>query len=318
MTRPRPDPRDRDLKVWSRDRDHVSRPNIPGYYSSQVECYEQFLLFVNDHGLHQYVAEPTRGDIILDLVLCNNSAIISDISVLCPFSTSDHNAVSLSICVSPTLSKSETFYYDFNNADFEKLNEYLSSINWDYEFSFVFNAEDYWRVFLSYLYQAIDLFIPKKKIVLKLKARKTYPKYIKQMFTRKAVMWKRWKTSRFDEHRQAYVAYASKCKLALENYQRAKELNLIDSNDLGRFYRYVSKKFNKGHEVGPIIDRLNGNTLITDDSKKANIFGEYFGSKSRIDESISLDNIDFSADKVHKTLWRLKSSTSIMWSRRST
>jgi hypothetical protein len=93
------------------------------------------------------------------------------------------------------------------------------------------------------------------------------------MFARKAVMWTRWKTSRLDEHRQVYVAYASTCKVALENYHRAKELNLIDSNDLGRFYRYVNKKFNKGHEVGLIIDRLNGNTLITNDSQKANIFG---------------------------------------------
>ena len=133
------------------------------YYSSQVKCYEQFLLFVNDHGLHQYVPEPTRGDNILDLVLCNNPTIITDISVLCPFSTSDHNAVSLSICVSPALIKSETFYYDFNNADFEKLNEYLSSINWDYEFSFVFNAEDYWRVLkVIYIKQLTCLYLRRK------------------------------------------------------------------------------------------------------------------------------------------------------------
>jgi hypothetical protein len=166
------------------------------------------------------------------------------------------------------------------------------------------------------------LFVPKKKFVSKLRARKTYPKYLKQMFTRKSVMWKRWKTSLLDQHRQAYVTYATKCKLALENYQRTKELDLIDSNDLGRFYRYVSKKFNKCHDVGPIIDRLNGNTLVSDDSEKANIFGKYFGSvfttddgslpaiQSRIEESISLDSIDFSVDKVHKTLMRLKPSTS--------
>jgi hypothetical protein len=91
----------------------------------------------HDFGLHQYVSEPTRGNNILDLVLCNNPSVISDISVLCPFSTSDHNVVSLNICVLPTPSASEKFYYDFNHADFDNLNAYLSSINWDFEFSFV-------------------------------------------------------------------------------------------------------------------------------------------------------------------------------------
>jgi len=35
-TRPRlrPNPETRDLKFWSQDRDHVSRPNIPAYLSA--------------------------------------------------------------------------------------------------------------------------------------------------------------------------------------------------------------------------------------------------------------------------------------------
>ena len=85
---------------------------------------------------------------------------------------------------------------------------------------------------------------------------------------------------------------------------------------MGR-YRYVNKKFYKVHEVGHIIDRMNGNTLITFDSRKANIFGEYFSNvfteddgslaevKSRIEESVQLDSVDFSTDKVYKTLRRL-------------
>ena len=40
------------------------------YHSSQFKCCEQFLLFINDHSLYQYVLEPTRGDNILVLVLC--------------------------------------------------------------------------------------------------------------------------------------------------------------------------------------------------------------------------------------------------------
>ena len=120
------------------------------------------------------------------------------------------------------------------------------------------------------------------------------------------------------------VAYATKCKLVLENHLRTKELDLIDSNDLGRFYKqaYVSKKFDKCHDIGPISDRLNGDTLVTDDRRKADIFGKYFGSvfttddgslpavKSRTEESTSLETIVFTVDNVDKTLRRLKSSVS--------
>jgi hypothetical protein len=93
------------------------------YYSSQVKSYEQFLLFINYLGLHQYVSLPTSGNNILDLVLCNNPAIISYISVLRPFRISDYNAVSLGLCVLPTLSASRTFYYEFKNANFETLKQ---------------------------------------------------------------------------------------------------------------------------------------------------------------------------------------------------
>jgi len=35
-------------------------------------------------------------------------------------------------------------YHDFKHANYEMIEMYLSGIDWECEFSFVFNVEDYW------------------------------------------------------------------------------------------------------------------------------------------------------------------------------
>jgi hypothetical protein len=82
-------------------------------------------------------------------------------------------------------------YYNFNDADYDSLNYYMFSINWDYEFSFVFTTEEYWDIFLKHLTTAIDLLVPQRKRIAKqLRNRKTYPRYVKNMLNRKALLWK--------------------------------------------------------------------------------------------------------------------------------
>ena len=70
------------------------------YLASQEKYYHMCVDFINDLGLHQFVCDPIRNTNILDIVLSNNHALISDISIQCPFSTSDHNMVQFSINIS--------------------------------------------------------------------------------------------------------------------------------------------------------------------------------------------------------------------------
>jgi len=57
-------------------------------------------------------------------------------------------------------------YYDYRGADYDSMEAYLSSVDWFYEFSFVFNVEDYWRIFVYRLYTAIEAYVPVKRIPL--------------------------------------------------------------------------------------------------------------------------------------------------------
>ena len=52
-----------------------------------------------------------------------------------------------------TVDKLEVFYIDnYKDADYDSLNYYMSCINWDYKFSFVFKIEEYWDVFYKASY----------------------------------------------------------------------------------------------------------------------------------------------------------------------
>ena len=88
---------------------------------------KEFLKFCSDFGYEQLINFPTRGDKFLDLVLTNDPLLVSRLTVGPPFSTSDHDSVTLSI-IPPTLNctpscynysadASKDVYYDYSTAD---------------------------------------------------------------------------------------------------------------------------------------------------------------------------------------------------------
>ena len=152
------------------------------------------LLTVNDLGLHQFVCNPTRNDNILDLVLSNNRALISDINIQCPFSTSNYNMVQFSINIPnnyQTIVNDCSVYYDYKNADFDGISDYLSCINWDYEFSFVVTIDEYWNIFYCHLFNLIELHVPKRQLRNNpIRNKKSYPRNLLKMLNLKAILWK--------------------------------------------------------------------------------------------------------------------------------
>ena len=53
-----------------------------------------FFYFVMNNGLHQMVRNPTRDENILDILLTNENLAVINVTVLAPFSTSDHSSFS--------------------------------------------------------------------------------------------------------------------------------------------------------------------------------------------------------------------------------
>ena len=78
---------------------------------------ENFVNFISEHNLLNYVMSPTRNDNILDFVLTNDSDLIMNTLVEINVSFSDHNTVNCILDIDFTQSQ-----------DSKKLMEYLMSV----------------------------------------------------------------------------------------------------------------------------------------------------------------------------------------------
>ena len=117
--------------------------NLPGidwfyYHAAYNAVSELFIHFVNSYGLTQFVNQPTHNNNILNLVLCSSSSLVSDINVLPPISTSDHDVILFISNVSTDMNMShyEMHYdsYNYVRADYISLNNYLLTVDWNAQF----------------------------------------------------------------------------------------------------------------------------------------------------------------------------------------
>ena len=68
---------------------------------------------------------------MLDLVLTDISGLISDVIVEGPIGNSDNNTIHFSVNIehNDITNDADILYYNFNDADYDSLNYYMSSIN---------------------------------------------------------------------------------------------------------------------------------------------------------------------------------------------
>ena len=129
-----------------------------------------FCEFVFENNLDQLVIEPThhKGN-ILDLILTNCSKIVHDVKVHSNISCipTDHFIISSSLKV-PNIPLSKTksqFVYNYRQADFIQLADYLLNCNFEPCLtSYDLDLEYVWSFIKSTIHKAMDLFIPKVKL----------------------------------------------------------------------------------------------------------------------------------------------------------
>jgi hypothetical protein len=122
---------------------------------------------VTELGPIQFVPECTRNDSLLDLVLCDDPLIVSNISVECPFSTSDHDSIVFQLLLPATepvrpCGCFNSFYYDFKNADYESILNSLANVNWDELIDNCSDVNSAWCTFINQINAAVDDYVPRK------------------------------------------------------------------------------------------------------------------------------------------------------------
>ena len=140
-----------------------------------------------------------------------------------------------------------------------------------------------WNQFKSIIWPIIDIYVPTKFIPHNKKFKvKQYPKHIKKLLTRKAAIWRTFKTNKSQELKIKYTDIANRCRLEILKHDREKEERILKANNLGTFYKYVNKKISSKTGVAPLKDP-QGNLIISD-LEKANLLNDYFQSAFTVDD----------------------------------
>jgi hypothetical protein len=135
---------------------------------SPQSASSEFIEFLQEHQLSQQVTRPTRhrqGQIssLLDLVIISSELSVSSVLHTPPVGKSDHDVISFHSenCIMEKLPNQPR--YNFKSADYVLLNDIISSIRWDEEFSNL-ELNDKLDMLQNFLQNIIKTFIPLSKL----------------------------------------------------------------------------------------------------------------------------------------------------------
>ena len=132
---------------------------IMGDFNLHIDWSNQVGHGIRDSFLEQYVMELTREQAILDLVLCNETGIINDLSVRDPLRRSDHSMVEFKIQMEREKVKSSTNVLCLNKGDYNGMREELAKVDWKHKL-YGGSIEEQWRTFKTIFYTAQQKYIP--------------------------------------------------------------------------------------------------------------------------------------------------------------
>ena len=227
--------------------------------------------FVLECSLTQFVSAPTRDQSLLDLVLCNDPLLISRAVVGPSFGTSDHSSISFNAnLVKEVVNSQNIARYNFRKANIDLLRALLQGINWSIEFSCCAHVDDFYSVFINVLFKCISVSVPKCRAFMH---SKKFPKYIYDLERKKLQLWRKRK---LPGGQNKYRKFALRCTNAKRKFVQSREMSILNSRDLSKFYSYAKSKRVNQTGIAPLYDS-NG-VICVENQDKARILNDYFCS----------------------------------------
>ena len=181
-----------------------------------------------------------------------------------------------------------------------------------------FNPDDLWTAFCDVLNYAIDLFIPSVMMHNSNIGRvRRYPSHIRVLFKRKLCLWQQMK--RYPHESNLSVRYKQltlDCRAAVRDFECKQETKLIDSQNINNLYKYINRKLRNSSSCPVLYDQTG--SCVYSDLDKAELFNAHFHSVNvdddgnlpkfsrRVETNTKLDTVQFTAEKIHKVIKRLK------------
>ncbi|EYC44238.1 hypothetical protein Y032_0467g1986 [Ancylostoma ceylanicum] len=226
-----------------------------------------FLEFFSRCGLHQNVTLPTHSNNILDLVL-SSTAIVSNVNVLPPLGSSDHNIVSFRI--HEDFSNSIQPLPDFLNVDYSALDDFLACIDWISLFDQYSSCSEVYTRFCTVIYGALGKFVPIKPPNT---ITPTLPPHIQALICQKQRLFREIQSPLSSP---LYKKVCRDIEHHLRKYQANYERRLASKASSKKLYQYVRHRIKLSSRLPTLADS-SGN-LFVKDADKANALGLQFSS----------------------------------------
>jgi len=253
-----------------------SHPPSAGY---ELSIYN----FCDNNGFSQCVQESTRGEHTLDIVCVDEPILVSSISVQPPFASTDHDSVDFELLLPSTTESGANIntaqtskHYLWSRVDYQAMSEYLYSVDWSQMFTTNLTPDNIWSAFCERLDEAIELFVPAVEVSSKRRAKiRHYPRHVRRLIAKKLTVWRAYKANRSDSGLKAkYRKLSDDCREAIKKHEIYVESKVIDSNNIGSFYKHVNKKLSNRSNIGALTT-TNGDTASTDLDKAILLFCVY-------------------------------------------
>lgn len=260
--------------------------------SIYLDCFQ-------DNFLKQLVKDVTRGNNILDLVLCNNEKMIKNLTVCETLGDSDHNIIQFDLQMEKQQqSVNREKIPNFAKGEFDKLRSLLRLVNWEKELGngTVFEM---WEKF--------------KEILRKVQAECVPEKIIRTKKGKRPLWWTNDIKLAIQSKKRSFINYKEHGTIGnLEEYRKARdrvnqevrknkrkseiELARTSKKDTKRFFSYFKVNNRKKERVGPIKDN---NRLLETDIEIVEALNNHFSSVFTRENELNFLNME---DNKHKLI----------------
>ena len=265
----------------------VQKPNViagdfnfsdVNWITMQGEAHSQeFVSSVQDCFLTQHVDFPTRisSGTMPDLVFSSDANLIQSIDQIGQLGSSDHSMLLITVAATPPRSVSTEEIPDWKNADFNKLHQLLSNVNWDAEIHGM-GTEDSWNMFKSIIQNAEKECVPMRR-----RRNPNRPLWMTanamRVVRKKRRLWKKYKTTSDYADYMSYKAIEKKVKGTIRRAKKTLERKIAKNakKNPKEFYAYLKSCTANRETVGPLKE--NG-TTINDDEQMTNVLNTFFTS----------------------------------------
>jgi hypothetical protein len=256
---------------------------------------EQFMEVVQNCYLFQKVDKPTRGENILDLILCNEEAIVQNVKVGENLGDSDHQIIRFSIIVETEQAKNKILVPNFNRANFDGMRDGLSKKCWRNELQ-ANSVNEMWEKFQNNIKIQMKLHVPYSEKRVGKVLNKWINRDLKNMVRNKKHAFQQLKRTQTEDNYRSYQNLRRSVKREVKKSKRTYEERIADNckRNPKEFFKYVRNKKNVKESIGSLFNsHMN---LIHDKQNIVKLLNESF---LNVFTEENIDNIPIPEKRFH-------------------